>query len=172
MPDFNKGDFTQQGVNGHVNANLRLNEKRLVNIDLTSDEEAEGCTITGTVKDLLNDKVYNIGSGGGGDNLIKCVATLINESGKMRRFGANTLVILNEDGTLGLNAPVLDVDETKIITFLLVKDAGDRLFCVVTDGHITTSNENACLIADSCLYPTDETVTECSITIALKSEGK
>ena len=66
MPDFNKGDFTQQGVNGHVNANLRLNEKRLVNIDMTSNEEAEGCTIAGTVTDLLNDKVYNIGSGGGG----------------------------------------------------------------------------------------------------------
>ena len=66
MPDFNKGDFTQQGVNGHVNATVRLNEKRLVNIDMTSNEEAEGCTITGTVKDLLNNKVYNIGSGGGG----------------------------------------------------------------------------------------------------------
>ena len=67
MPDFNKGDFTQQGVAGHVNANLRLNEKRLVNIDLTSNEEAEGCTITGTVKDLLNDKVYAIGSGASGN---------------------------------------------------------------------------------------------------------
>lgn len=70
MPDFNKGDFTQQGVNGHVNATVRLNVKRLVNIDMTSNEEAEGCTITGTVKDLLNDKVYNIGSGGGGDDNI------------------------------------------------------------------------------------------------------
>ena len=67
MPDFNKGDFTQQGVAGHVNANLRLNEKRLVNIDLTSNEEAEGCTITGTVKDLLNDKVYGIGAGVSGN---------------------------------------------------------------------------------------------------------
>ena len=66
MP-FNKGDFTQQGVAGHVNANLRLNEKRLVSIDLTSNEEAEGCTITGTVTDLLNDKVYNIGSGVSGN---------------------------------------------------------------------------------------------------------
>lgn len=65
MPDFNKGDFTQQGVAGHVNAILRLNEKRLVNIDLTSNEEDEGCTISGTVTDLLNDKVYNIESGGG-----------------------------------------------------------------------------------------------------------
>lgn len=66
MP-FNKGDFTQQGVNGHVNATVRLNEKRLVNIDLTSNEEAEGCTIAGTVTDLLNDKVYSIGSGVSGN---------------------------------------------------------------------------------------------------------
>ena len=81
MPDFNKGDFTQQGVNGHVNATVRLNEKRLVNIDLTSNEEAEGCTIVGTVKDLLNDKVYNIGSGGGGGgdiDLLHTTVTIIN----------------------------------------------------------------------------------------------
>lgn len=109
MPDFNKGDFTQQGVAGHVNANLRLNEKRLVNIDMTSNEEAEGCTITGTVKDLLNDKVYGIGSGvsgnieitengeninvapyatatvnvsgGGGNTIHICTLTVINNSG-------------------------------------------------------------------------------------------
>lgn len=66
MP-FNKGDFTQQGVAGHVNANLRLNEKRLVNIDMTSNENAEGCTIAGTVTDLLNDEVYNIGSAPSGN---------------------------------------------------------------------------------------------------------
>lgn len=62
MPDFNKGDFTQQGVNGHVNATVRLNEKRLVNIDLTSNEEAEGCTITGQVIDMLNNVTYPLAS--------------------------------------------------------------------------------------------------------------
>lgn len=110
MPDFNKGDFTQQGVNGHVNATVRLNEKRLVNIDLTSNEEAEGCTIAGTVTDLLNDKVYPIGAGvsgnieitengeninvapyatatvnvagGGGDTLLKTMVTIINPFGE------------------------------------------------------------------------------------------
>ena len=66
MP-FNKGDFTQHGVAGHVNANLRLNEKRLVSIDLTSNEEAAGCTITGTVKDLLNNQVYGVGAGVSGN---------------------------------------------------------------------------------------------------------
>lgn len=65
MP-FNKGDFTQQGVNGHVNATVRLNEKRLVNIDLTSNENAAGCTITGNVTDLLNNQVYGIGAGASG----------------------------------------------------------------------------------------------------------
>lgn len=63
MPDFNKGDFTQQGVAGHVNANLRLNEKRLVNIDLTSNEDAEGCTISGQITDMLNNIVYSLSPG-------------------------------------------------------------------------------------------------------------
>lgn len=66
MP-FNKGDFTQQGVAGHVNANIRLNEKRLVNIDLTSNEDDEGCTIAGNVTDLLNNEVYPIGAGVSGN---------------------------------------------------------------------------------------------------------
>lgn len=57
MP-YNKGDFTQQGINGHVNATVRLNEKRLVNIDLTSNENDEGCTISGQITDLLNNIVY------------------------------------------------------------------------------------------------------------------
>lgn len=66
MP-FNKGDFTQQGVAGHVNAILRLNEKRYVGIDLTSNEEAEGCTIAGAVYDLLNEEVYPVGAGVSGN---------------------------------------------------------------------------------------------------------
>ena len=96
MPDFNKGDFTQQGVNGHVNATVRLNEKRLVSIDMTSNEEAEGCTITGTVKDLLNDKVYNIGSGGGG--------------------GGDFVYIVNEDVVIDENhtGTVSNVDTSEI----------------------------------------------------------
>lgn len=59
MP-YDKGDFTQQGINGHVSATVRLNEKRLVNIDLTSNENAQGCTITGTVTDMLNNIVYDL----------------------------------------------------------------------------------------------------------------
>lgn len=62
MSDFNKGDFTQQGVDGHVRATLRLNEKRYVNLDLTTNENARGCTITGNVHDRLNNLDYPIGA--------------------------------------------------------------------------------------------------------------
>ena len=126
MPDFNKGDFTQQGVNGHVNATVRLNEKRLVKIDLTSNEEAEGCTITGTVKDLLNDKVYGIGSGvsgnieitengeninvapyatatvnvsgGGGTEMLHCAATIVNNTGGSLQFNPTNTIVFSAGG--------------------------------------------------------------------------
>lgn len=67
MTDFNKGDFTQQGVDGHVNAKIRLNAKRYLDIDLTSDEDASGCTIAGHVYDSLNDITYPIGSAPSGN---------------------------------------------------------------------------------------------------------
>ena len=62
MSDFNKGDFTQQGVDGHVRATLRLNEKRYVELDLTTNEDARGCTISGNVHDRLNNLDYPIGA--------------------------------------------------------------------------------------------------------------
>ncbi len=67
MSDFNKGDFTQQGVDGHVRATLRLNEKRYVNLDLTTNENARGCTISGNVHDRLNNLDYPIGSAPSGN---------------------------------------------------------------------------------------------------------
>ena len=78
MSDFNKGDFTQQGVDGHVRATLRLNEKRYVELDLTTNENARGCTISGNVHDRLNNLDYPIG--GGGVELRKCALTIVNET--------------------------------------------------------------------------------------------
>ncbi len=112
MP-FNKGDFTQQGVAGHVNANLRLNEKRLVNIDMTSNEDAEGCTIAGTVTDLLNDKVYPIGSGVSGNieitengeniNVAPFATATVNVAGDMLK---TTLTIVNNTDYLVTELPI------------------------------------------------------------------
>lgn len=78
MSDFNKGDFTQQGVDGHVRATLRLNEKRYVELDLTTNENARGCTISGNVHDRLNNLDYPISSApsGGGSNWTTAQLTL------------------------------------------------------------------------------------------------
>lgn len=61
MP-FNKGDFTQQGVNGDVSALVRLNEKRVVKLTLSSDDNDSSVTISGTVYDDLNDVTSSIAS--------------------------------------------------------------------------------------------------------------
>lgn len=104
MP-YNKGDFTQQGINGDVSALVRLNEKRVMKVVLSSDDESDNCDISGKVYDLLNGTSYDIGSGvsgnieitengeninvapyatatvnvsgGGGDNVHYCTITLI-----------------------------------------------------------------------------------------------
>lgn len=121
MPEFNKGDFTQQGVAGHVNANLRLNEKRLVSIDLTSNEEAEGCTITGTVKDLLNDKVYGVGSGVSGNieitengeniNVAPYATATVNVAGGGGLNLATMEVTLNNEGASSVTAQILHIQD-------------------------------------------------------------
>ena len=60
MP-YNKGDFTQQGINGDVSALVRLNEKRLMKVVLSSDDESDNCDISGAVYDLLNGTSYPLG---------------------------------------------------------------------------------------------------------------
>ena len=82
MP-YNKGDFTQQGVNGDVSALVRLNEKRVMKVVLSSDDESDNCDISGKVYDLLNGTSYDIGSGGGGGGgteLRKCTVTIVNNT--------------------------------------------------------------------------------------------
>ena len=61
MP-FNKGDFTQQGIDGDVSALVRLNEKRVMKVVLSSDDDTDNCDISGKVFDLLNGTSYDIGS--------------------------------------------------------------------------------------------------------------
>ena len=78
MP-YNKGDFTQQGINGDVSALVRLNEKRVMKVVLSSDDESDNCDISGKVYDLLNGTSYDIGSGGGGggDTIPLCIMTVV-----------------------------------------------------------------------------------------------
>lgn len=60
MP-YNKGDFTQQGVNGVVTALVRLNDKRVVKMALSSDDESSNVNVVGTVYDYLNGETYPLG---------------------------------------------------------------------------------------------------------------
>ena len=60
MP-YDKGDFTQQGINGDVSAVVRLNEKRVMKVVLSSDDESDNCDISGKVYDLLNGTSYDLG---------------------------------------------------------------------------------------------------------------
>ena len=109
MP-YNKGDFTQQGINGDVSALVRLNDKRVVKMVLSSDDESSNVDVTGTVYDYLNGETYPLGgttptgniaitentvepldisqyatatvnvSGGGGYELYDLTVTLVNNS--------------------------------------------------------------------------------------------
>lgn len=130
MPDFKKGDFTQQGVNGHVNATVRLNEKRLVSIDLTSNEEAEGCTIAGNVTDLLNDKVYAIGSGGGMET---AEVTFINSGGADTYYYLINFIRINQDDKLVYDNAEEYVTNENIVTFPLYN--GSFILSLQSLGH-------------------------------------
>ena len=138
---FNKGDFTQQGIAGHVNANLRLNEKRLVNIDMTSNEEAEGCTIAGTVTDLLNDKVYNIGSGVSGN-------IEITENGENINVAPYATATVNvSGGGGGGETPRFTINSTNETTYTATWDIGahydkDMPNVIDLEGLILTANSN------------------------------
>jgi len=171
MPDFNKGDFTQQGVAGHVNANLRLNEKRLVNIDLTSNEEAEGCTITGSVKDLLNDKVYNIGSGGGGggDDYRKCVMSVV-----ASEIGEDLMTMSFENGKWDFK--LLPDNSTTEVTVLYYPDAYPtteyevRFWAGITLTHGISDESNVSdlvnLTVDGHYLVVTDPTQDCSLTIS------
>lgn len=61
MPDYNKGDFTQQGYGGYVSGGLHLNEKRCLTAKISTDEEQAGIdSIELNIHDHLNDLDYTI----------------------------------------------------------------------------------------------------------------
>lgn len=61
MPDYNKGDFTQQGVDGFVEGGLHLNEKRCLTARISSNEETAGLdNVEINIHDHLNDLDYTI----------------------------------------------------------------------------------------------------------------
>ena len=93
MP-YNKGDFTQQGINGDVSALVRLNEKRVMKVVLSSDDESDNCDISGKVYDLLNGTSYDIGSGGGDISLKHMTFNLVNNYDEPLALTEGTFTLL------------------------------------------------------------------------------
>ena len=134
MP-YNKGDFTQQGINGDVSALVRLNEKRVMKVVLSSDDESDNCDISGKVYDLLNGTSYDIGSGGGsgGDDVPVTTLTIINDT----EYTQN-LTYLPADTWIALfNGTPLEPNEE-----------GDFILTYANDGDMTFSSYGSVPTAD------------------------
>lgn len=61
MADYNKGDFTEKGINGTVNALVRLNNKRILDLSVATagnDEAISNLDIN--IHDDVNGLTYNI----------------------------------------------------------------------------------------------------------------
>ena len=101
MP-YNKGDFTQQGVAGDVSALVRLNEKRVMKVVLSSDDESDNCDISGAVYDLLNEEVYPIGAGVSGN-------IEITENGENINVAPYATATVNVSGGSGINLRAVNI---------------------------------------------------------------
>lgn len=76
MPDFNKGDFTQQGVNGYVEGGLLLNQKRALTAKISTDEESDSLdSVTINIHDYLNDIDYTFN----GENIATGSSVIVGE---------------------------------------------------------------------------------------------
>lgn len=111
MADFNKGDFTQQGVDGHVRATLRLNEKRYVNLDLTTNENARGVTISGKVIDELNNLEYPIGGVNPTGNIAITENTTEGVPLDISQYATATVNVPQGGGSVGCAITIYNDDE-------------------------------------------------------------
>ena len=154
MP-YNKGDFTQQGVAGDVSALVRLNEKRVMKVVLSSDDESDNCDISGAVYDLLNEEVYPIGAGvsgnieitengeninvaqyatatvnvaGGGDAPPLCTITVVNDTMPEQNRTVNNYISAT-DMTVQATVQLEPTETVQIIGFY--QDMGDNSYTVV-----------------------------------------
>lgn len=128
MP-YNKGDFTQQGINGDVSALVRLNEKRVMKVVLSSDDESDNCDISGKVYDLLNGTSYDIGSGVSGN-------IEITENGENINVAPYATATVNVSGGGGITYTELE----------FIDDEGDSAYySVMTISEILTASANGLL---------------------------
>lgn len=152
MSNFNKGDFTQQGVDGHVRATLRLNEKRYVNLDLTTNENARGCTISGNVHDRLNNLDYPIGAAPSG-NIEITENTEEGEPLDISQYATATVNVAGGGATIK-TMPVTIINNTSYTVFIRVPHWLNSGY--LQGGIEIPTNETATIDTNIFYVPTDE----------------
>lgn len=108
MP-YDKGDFTQQGIDGKVAGGLLLNNKRDVDVLVTTNEDDSTLgAVAVTIEDHLNDlhyaffgenleagEVYEIGAGGGGTSITPILTLNLTTNTSIKMFNTVSLVLEN-----------------------------------------------------------------------------
>ena len=110
MTDYNKGDFTQQGIDGFVEGGLHLNEKRCLTAKISTDEDSAGLdSVEINIHDHLNDLDYTIT----GENLVVGENTIGGGGG-----GSSTIILpmteVTWDGTGDGGHLLIDPDTSKV----------------------------------------------------------
>lgn len=121
MPTYNKGDFTQQGVDGYVDGSLELNQKRIVDVRVSSDEESETISdVNIKIRDELNDLEYDItgsnlatgenviGGGGGQETVTKTYTIMPAGTYELQLFEGLKIIMWEHEETdeLTICAPI------------------------------------------------------------------
>lgn len=122
MP-YDKGDFTQQGIDGKVSGGLLLNNKRDVDILVSTNEDDS--TLGGvavTIEDHLNDLKYAFF----GENL---------EAGEVYEIGGG--------GDTRLVIPTQTISQTHDTPYAILSDVSDNitdynLICLLLDNNFTS----------------------------------
>ena len=151
MPDYNKGDFTQQGYDGYVSGGLHLNEKRCLTAKISTDEDTAGLdSVEINIHDHLNDLDYTITGenltvgentiGGGGIELYNLSITL-NTTDKRAEyfFPVNQIMetstasyvesstIFSDDEPLNVETSIIKGDSIMSYNCLVRPSAGDQI---------------------------------------------
>ena len=167
MP-YDKGDFTQQGVDGKVAGGLLLNNKRDVDVLVTTNEDDSTLgRIAVTVEDHLNDlkyaffgenleagEVYEIGAGGG--DLTTATMSVSNTSSHEAIIGAP--IVDTENNYLIVNAPVAKNTDATFTVVLYKNQLIFDLYSIDDNQDITVSG-NATYEDDVCVATGDFSIT-------------
>ena len=167
MP-YDKGDFTQQGIDGKVAGGLLLNNKRDVDVLVSSNEDDSTLSLIAvTVEDHLNDlkyaffgenleagEVYEIGAGGGSSiTPILSLTTTSNSS----QYNTTVPAIVDNHAfetvklSGGETADIIVLGQKgpggQIAFGYIVANKGEGLTCELTDLVNCTLFENESIIA-------------------------